>query len=211
MIRQYIYRDSSKKEDLSIEFDTEKLKAIRDIIIDNCSIVKHYKAEFDIRTFDKTFPKYKQAKQELNNSIIKNVRRIDEEQPYKFGDYYRRYYTYDEYIPPKIVSAINCILAGEGFEPNTFFYLTEVTKTYNPYSEIEQIKQVLDAYVKDNDKSKLEVAKTLIEQYSQFELELPEGKLKDYEEEITKCFKVKPIDNKNDVPVNSVAEQPKKK
>lgn len=193
----------SDEADYMITFDIEKLKIVREIIIDNCSIIKHCKEQFNVMNIDSDIKNI----QRFHRSRIKNVKKNDKISRYKGIRIPFIYnYTYDEYIYPLIVSIIDCIIQNKEISVSHMYHFFKPKdidiENYNAYKDIEYVQSLLDEYKETSDEKKLNEVKVLMDQQCHFELEKPQKSIKDYSDELKNCFTVVPYtltDNFNNI------------
>lgn len=217
MIIKYRYEDSNKNK-MGIAFDSEKLQVVREKIIENCSIVKHYKGKFDERTVVMSLQNT--AKQ--NNSIIRNIQRdVDGNSCVGLGQFYMYDYSYDEYIPPRIVHELNCILKGKSFNLQCLLKPTDIEKEYDINGDIKDIINLLIGHVQKHDINKFSKAQELLQQQRYFDVEMPKESVDNYLSELRNCYTIgqaetiitdKPIDaNDEQINIQGTEDMVKKK
>ena len=95
----YFRKNDDVIEKYQIDFDKEKIKKLKQEIINNCSLIKHIEYESDYTPI-------------LSNEIVKNFTytRTGKEREYfeETRDIY--HYSYDKYEPPYLVELINQLL-----------------------------------------------------------------------------------------------------
>ena len=95
----YFRKNDDVIEKYQIDFDKEKIKKLKQEIINNCSLIKHIEYESDYTPI-------------LSNEIVKNFTytRTGKEREYfeETRDIY--HYSYDKYEPPYLVALINQLL-----------------------------------------------------------------------------------------------------
>lgn len=89
----YIKNNGESLEKYTVTLDTESIKELKERIIKDCSLIIHKAFHSDhVPTFSR-------------NSIIKNLKLVGPQNNYL--------YSYDEYIPPLLVSLINRLLDND--------------------------------------------------------------------------------------------------
>lgn len=188
--RNIKFRGSDNKEYMFV-FDLEGLKIIKESIIDNCSVIRHCAEKFDERTVESDIRRI----QYVHRSRIKNIVRDDKVNTYiGMGEFYIYDYAYDEYVYPLIIDIIDCIIQNkEVGGSHLYHFLNPKDIEYNAYKDIKYIQSLLNEYMGTHDKDKLDEAKSLMEKQCYFELEKPKKSVKDYFEELRRCFIIVPI------------------
>lgn len=107
----YFKRNEDIIEKYRVTFDKEKIKEVRNEIINNCSFIKHHEYESD---YGPRFTK---------EDIIKNFKHTNTGKKKEYFEETRDIdlFSYDEYIPPHLVDIIDQLLNGKAKAINKIF------------------------------------------------------------------------------------------
>ena len=120
-------------------------------------------------------------------------------------DYYE--YTYDKYYIPNIIKIIDNILSGNEEQIESLFSEEDLQYDINSYRDIktlEKIEKLLKEYKKNNSKSKLQEAKSMLNAFEHIETEKPKKSIKDYYSQLQKCFEFQKVTDYNQDGINEL-------
>lgn len=168
----------------------KKLREISNIIIENCSAIKH--CLVFISNDSKDINSLITSMNQKGKSLIKNVKKSFEKSDESYDAY-----TYDEYIFPEIINIIERIIVhGEVSLIKDLFNTSDVSLEegdiikYKSSYLLEAIDALTKVFISKGDSDTLVKAKKLLEQTNFCELTLPKGSIKDYYGELQMCFEL---------------------
>lgn len=170
VLKMYYYTKREEKiEKYEITFDEEQLKKLQKEIIKNCSEIVHIKEESDYS------PRF--TTKEYNKGLIKNLNSKNIGTKEYFEETRTMYlYTYDRYIPPKLVELIDKLLdddvtvLGEIFNYNES-KTNEILKIEKKINKVSHKLDKIDNLDTKGKKKKLIELEELLEEKKKMEKE----------------------------------------
>lgn len=163
--------------------DYNKLKKIKEDIIENCSVVKRCEGVF----FDDYF--YKKNKQNRRNFFKKGLDHV--EKNYLSSDIYYYKYEYDEYCFPEIIFVINDILNGNEARINDLFSTEDINNDINEYRDnkaLDDVLKLINDYKITNNEVNINRAKYILRNFNHIKIVNRQKSIQDYYNELIKCF-----------------------
>lgn len=176
-----------------VKIDANKLEQIREEIIDNCSIVEHCQG-----VFATVGPFCHNEKYIVKNIVQEKLAYIQENMGWPDTSYYE--YSYDKYYFPKIVKIIDDILNEKEENIGLLFETEDLNYDINEYRNLDdlyKLYELIDSYIKTNDKNILDLIKSIINSFKHVEMQKPFKSIKDYYDSLKNCFELKKTDIKD--------------
>lgn len=177
-----------------INIDRERLIAIRNEIVINCSIIKkECKTECArVNCFIKNWKK-------TDKYIELNVKQIDSYVP-SWDDGYQviDVYNFDAYYFPEIVNVIDDILKGNLNRINDLKDKVDLPSNIDSLRDIkslERLKELIDMYIKNNSKNTYQEIVDLINNYTHYNIEMPKQTIEEYLPKLRECFEFIKVDS----------------
>ena len=177
--------ESGYVHEYKIKFDREKLLKVRGDILENCSIIFHYNDIVDNNMAEK-------IKNSCGHSIDrKNNILIDNESLLFYSKDHQRY-EYDEYIYPEIINIIDEILKYNYARFSEIFETADLSCCSN-HNVVNDIKNLLDEYLKSNNKDLLFKVKNFLNRLMCGKVDQPKKKIKEYYGDLQECFTLEEV------------------
>ena len=133
----YYTKKEEQIEKYEITFDEEKVKKVQKEIIDNCSEIVHEKYENDYS------PRF--TSREYSKGLIKNFNSENIGTKEYFEETRTMYlYTYDKYIPPKLVDLIDRLLEEDVTVLDEIFNYNDIKSPSKIDKKIKKLSSKLD-------------------------------------------------------------------
>lgn len=116
-------------------------------------------------------------------------------------------YTYDKYYFPNIINIIDEILNDQEDQINFLFTTDDLSYDVNNYCDspsLNEIKNILDEYIKTYDKKKLESAKMKLDIFKHRDIQKQNKSIKDYYFDLQNCFEFQKITDYNKDEINKL-------
>lgn len=166
-----------------VDINYNKLKKVREDIIENCSVIKKCEGVFSDEYF------YKKNKQNRKNFFKKELDHV--EKNHWCPDIYYYKYEYDEYCLPEIINVIDDILNGNEERINDLFSTEDIKFDINDYRDNKALSDVINLindYKITNNEISINRAKYILRNFNHIKLEDKQKSVKDYYPELIKCF-----------------------
>lgn len=164
--------------------DYKKLRELREEIITNCSMIEYCQA-----VFSDMFPQLSNS-----NIIIKNINRGNlhhKQENMGWPDTYYYNYTYDKYYIPSIIKIIDDVLEGKEEKIDNLFSedgLLYAIEKHSDITPIRKVEELLELYIKTNNKNNLLEAQKLLRTFEHIEIERPKKNISEYYSRLQECF-----------------------
>lgn len=186
-------RENNCLETYEVKIDTNKLKMLREEIIDNCSIIESCRG-----VFATVGPICNKEKYIIKNFVQEKLAYIQENMGWPDTSYYE--YSYDKYYFPEIIKIIDDILNGNEEQIELLFETEDLIYDINEFRKVDDLYKMhdlIDLYIKTNDKKILDLLKVNISKFNHVEIIKPLKSIKEYYDSLKSCFEFEKINTKD--------------
>lgn len=189
--------ENEKLSSFNVEIDYEKLKTIKEEIIENCSIIKKCEGIYSDECIDNI--------RFLNNrrNYVKGEFAYKSETFFGSMNYYK--YTYDEYYFPEIIDIIDKIMNGDSSKINDLFNTEDMEFNIDEYNKaLDKVVNLIDDYKKTNNKDSISTAKNILNEFHHPEIIMRNKSIKDYYDELLNCFSFEKVFSISDLEIEQL-------
>ena len=193
--------ENNELSSFEVNVDYDKLKMIKEEIIENCSIIKKCEGTYSDECIDNI--KYSKNKRNyVKGDFVYRTETFDGN-----INYYK--YTYDEYYFPEIVDIFYKILNGENSKINDLFTTEDMKNDIDAYRDnkvLDTVVNLIVEYKKTNNENSINSAKRILSEFYHPEIIMRNKSIKDYYDELIDCFSFKKVFSINDLEIEKLKE-----